>query len=79
MTALASGLVHIEINRGDGSLRCFLGGRSGLAMRAIHLLGSVEQHERWLPGMARVEQTGAVALTEPPHGLDSVALSRTAR
>ena len=50
MSALASGLVHMEINRGDGSLGTFLGVQSGLAMRAIHLLGSEEQRERWLPG-----------------------------
>ena len=74
MSSLASGLVHMEINRGDGSLGTFLGVQSGLAMRAIHLLGSEEQRERWLPGMARVELTGAFALTEPGHGSDSVAL-----
>ena len=79
MSALASGLVHMEINRGDGSLGTFLGVQSGLAMRAIHLLGSEEQRERWLPGMARVEQTGAFALTEPGHGSDSVALETRAR
>jgi glutaryl-CoA dehydrogenase len=50
MSALASGLVHMEINRGDGSLGTFLGVQSGLAMRAIHLLGSEEQRERWLRG-----------------------------
>ena len=48
-------------------------------MRAIHLLGSEEQRERWLPAMARVEQTGAFALTEPDHGSDSVALETRAR
>ena len=79
MSALASGLVHMEINRGDGSLGTFLGVQSGLAMRAIHLLGSEEQRERWLPGMARVELTGAFALTEPGHGSDSVALETRAR
>ena len=48
MSALASGLVHMEIiNRGDGSRGTFLGVQSGLAMRAIHLLGSEEQRERW--------------------------------
>ena len=78
MSSLAWGLVHMEVNRGDGSLGTFLGVQAGLAMRAINLLGSDEQRERWLPGMARVEQTGAFALTEPDHGSDSVALE-TAR
>ena len=79
MSALAWGLVHMEVNRGDGSLGTFLGVQAGLAMRAINLLGSEEQRERWLPGMARVEQTGAFALTEPDHGSDSVALETRAR
>jgi glutaryl-CoA dehydrogenase len=79
MSALASGLVHMEVNRGDGSLGTFLGVQSGLAMKAIHMLGSEEQRERWLPGMAAVEQTGAFALTEPDHGSDSVALGTSAR
>jgi glutaryl-CoA dehydrogenase len=79
MSALASGLVNMEVNRGDGSLGTFLGVQSGLAMKSIHMLGSEEQRERWLPGLARVEQTGAFALTEPAHGSDSVALETTAR
>ena len=64
----------MEVNRGDGSLGTFLGVQAGLAMRAINLLGSEEQRERWLPAMARVEEIGAFALTEPEHGSDSVAL-----
>jgi glutaryl-CoA dehydrogenase len=79
MSSLASGLVHMEVNRGDGSLGTFLGVQAGLAMRAIKLLGSEEQCERWLPAMARVEKTGAFALTEPEHGSDSVALETRAR
>jgi glutaryl-CoA dehydrogenase len=79
MGAIACGLVHMELNRGDGSLGTFLGVQSGLAMRAIARLGSEEQKERWLPGMARLEKVGAFALTEPEHGSDAVALESTAR
>jgi glutaryl-CoA dehydrogenase len=79
MTATSSGLVNMEINRGDGSLGTFLGVQSGLAMKSIHLLGSEEQKERWLPGLASVDMFGAFALTEPNHGSDSVALETTAR
>jgi glutaryl-CoA dehydrogenase len=49
MSQLACGLVHMELHRGDGSLGTFLGVQSGLAMRAIHVLGSESQRERWLP------------------------------
>ncbi len=76
---IACGLVHMELNRGDGSLGTFLGVQSGLAMKSIALLGSKEQKQRWLPGMARLEQLGAFALTEPDHGSDSVALETSAR
>ena len=79
MTALASGLVNMELHRGDGSLGTFLGVQSGLAMKAIAMLGSEEQKQRWLAPMARLEQIGAFALTEPDHGSDSVALETSAR
>jgi glutaryl-CoA dehydrogenase len=79
MTALASGLVNMELHRGDGSLGTFLGVQSGLAMKTIAMLGSEEQKERWLEPMARLERIGAFALTEPDHGSDSVALETTAR
>jgi glutaryl-CoA dehydrogenase len=79
MSAIACGLVHMELNRGDGSLGTILGVQAGLAMKAIALLGSDEQKERWLPPMARMEQMGAFALTEPAHGSDAVALQTTAR
>jgi glutaryl-CoA dehydrogenase len=78
-SAIACGLVHMELNRGDGSLGTFLGVHAGLAMKAIAMLGSDEQKQRWLPAMARLEQLGAFALTEPNHGSDSVALETTAR
>jgi glutaryl-CoA dehydrogenase len=79
MSPLAYGLVEMELHRGDGSLGTFLGVQSGLAMKAIAMLGSEEQKQRWLPAMARLEKIGAFALTEPDHGSDSVALETTAR
>ena len=53
MSPIATGLVHMELNRGDGSLGTFLGVQAGLAMQSIAMLGSEEQKQRWLPGMAR--------------------------
>lgn len=79
MSPMASGLVNMELNRGDGSLGTFLGVQSGLAMKSIDLLGSPEHKQRWLPGLASVDLLGAFALTEPLHGSDSVALETTAR
>src|SRR5262245_8662666 len=59
MSPIATGLVHMELNRGDGSLGTFLGVQAGLAMRSIALLGSEEQKRRWLPPMARLDKLGA--------------------
>jgi glutaryl-CoA dehydrogenase len=79
MSPIATGLVHMELNRGDGSLGTFLGVQAGLAMRSIAMLGSEEQRQRWLPEMAALSKLGAFALTEPLHGSDSVALETSAR
>jgi glutaryl-CoA dehydrogenase len=79
MSPIACGLIHMELNRGDGSVGTFLGVQAGLAMQSIAMLGSEDQKERWLPGMAQLGKIGAFALTEPTHGSDSVALETTAR
>jgi len=53
---------------------------AGLAMGSIRTCGSPEQQERWLPAMARFDQIGAFALTEPDGGSDVAAgLQTTAR
>src|SRR3954451_20332132 len=69
----------MELNRGRGSVGNFLGVQAGLTMRSIHMLGSEEQKQRWLPAMARCEKLGGFALTEPRHGSDSVSLETEAR
>jgi glutaryl-CoA dehydrogenase len=79
LSPIATGLVHMELNRGDGSLGTFLGIQAGLAMRSIALLGSAAQKRRWLPRLARLDAIGAFALTEPAHGSDSVGLETSAR
>jgi glutaryl-CoA dehydrogenase len=79
MSPIAAGLIHMELNRGDGSMGVFAGVQGGLAMRSIAALGSEEQKQRWLPELARVAKIGAFALTEPAHGSDSVALETSAR
>jgi glutaryl-CoA dehydrogenase len=79
MSATAAGLVSMEWARADGSIGTFFGVHSNLAMQTIHLLGSEEQRERWLPRMAALEAIGAFGLTEPEHGSDAVALETSAR
>ncbi len=79
MSEVASGLIAVELARGDGSLNTFFGVHSGLAMGTIAMLGSEEQKGRWLPAMARMEKIGAFGLTEPLHGSDVVSLETRAR
>jgi glutaryl-CoA dehydrogenase len=79
MSDIASGLVMLEMARGDASVATFFGVHSGLAMHSIAMLGSEEQKQRWLPPMARLEKIGAFGLTEPNHGSDAVALETRAR
>jgi glutaryl-CoA dehydrogenase len=79
LTPMATGLVGMELSRGDGSVSTFYGVHSSLAMGSINMLGSAEQKKRWLPEMAAFEKIGAFALTEPDHGSDSLLLETTAR
>jgi glutaryl-CoA dehydrogenase len=76
---LTTGLVILEIARGDLSLATFMGVQSALAMMSIALLGSEEQKQRYLPAMARLEKIGAFGLTEPYHGTDVSQLETSAR
>jgi glutaryl-CoA dehydrogenase len=78
MSPLAAGLVNMEISRGDGSLGTIVAVQGGLALRSIAYFGSDEQKARWLGPLARGEEFGAFALTEPDHGSDSVSLETTA-
>jgi glutaryl-CoA dehydrogenase len=79
LSAVGAGLVQQELARADGSISTFYGVQSGLTMRSIGMLGSEEQKQRFLPGMAALETIGAFALTEPRHGSDAVMLETTAR
>ena len=75
---VAYGLAIAELARGSGSLATFLHVQSGLAMTAIHELGSEEQKRRWLAPMAKCEKIGCFGLTEPGAGSDPGSLSTTA-
>ncbi len=67
-SSLLDGMIALELARVDSSIATFMGVHGGLAMGSIYLCGSDEQKQRWLPPMARMEQIGAFALTEPDVG-----------
>ncbi len=75
---VAYGLGIAELARGSGSLATFLHVQSGLAMATIHELGSEEQKQKWLPGMAKCEKIGCFGLSEPEAGSDPGSLSTVA-
>jgi glutaryl-CoA dehydrogenase len=79
MSAVAEGLVTLELARGDGSFSTFNSVHSGLVISTIAILGSEEQKDHWLPDLANCAKLGAFALTEPEHGSDVVQLATTAR
>lgn len=76
---VSEGIVAAELAKVDLGMSGFYGIQSPLAMRGIAELGSDEQRERWLPGMARLELIGALGITEPDHGSDTSGMETTAR
>lgn len=68
---VAYGLVMQELERADSGYRSFASVQSSLAMTAVHLFGSGQQRERYLPEMAAGRVIGAFGLTEADHGSDA--------
>ena len=68
MSLKRSGVVSLEMGRGDPSMSTFFGVHWGLCMTSIDRFGSPEQKARWLPAMYRFEKIGSWALTEPLVG-----------
>lgn len=78
LTRLQTGLVAMELSRGDGSVNTLNAVQSGLVIGTINMFGSDEQKQRWLPDLIALRTLGAFGLTEPDHGSDSVQLETTA-
>ena len=76
---IAHGLINREVERADSGFRSFASVQSSLAMGAIHLHGSEEQRQHYLPEMAAGRILGAFALTEPNVGSDPAAMELTAQ
>jgi glutaryl-CoA dehydrogenase len=76
LSSTAYGLVCMELERGDSSLRSCVSVQSSLVMGCIHAGGTDEQRSRWLPELARGRKLGCFALTEG-HGGSDPARMRT--
>ena len=68
MSAVESGLITQELERGDSGIRSFASVQSSLVMYPIYTFGTDEQKNKWLPAMAKGEKMGCFGLTEPDFG-----------
>ncbi|MEU3250070.1 acyl-CoA dehydrogenase family protein [Streptomyces sp. NPDC006997] len=76
---LALGIALEELARVDSSIAITLEAGVSLGAMPIHLFGTREQKERWLPRLCSGEVLGAFGLTEPDGGSDAGATRTTAR
>ncbi|WP_347346400.1 acyl-CoA dehydrogenase family protein, partial [Microbacterium sp.] len=67
------------IKAGAGSLAGAFGIQDDLAVPYLVHMGTQEQKERWLPGMATGEILGALGMTEPGAGSDLRGIKTTAK
>ncbi|MFZ0914226.1 MAG: acyl-CoA dehydrogenase family protein [Candidatus Korobacteraceae bacterium] len=79
MSAVEYGLVTQELERGDSGVRSFVSVQSALCMYPIHVFGSQEQKQKYLPRMALGEILGCFGLTEPDAGSNPGAMRTRAR
>src|SRR5205085_6815056 len=79
LSPLQYGLIMQELERGDSGLRTFASVQGALAMNAIHLFGSEDQKQKWLPAMARGDKLGCFGLTEPDFGSNPAGMVTTAK
>lgn len=74
----AYGLIARELERVDSAYRSFASVQSSLVMHPIHVFGTEEQRQRFLPRLASAELIGCFGLTEPDHGSDPGSMKSTA-
>lgn len=67
---VAYGLIAREIERVDSGYRSMMSVQSSLVMYPIHIFGTQEQRQEYLPKLARGRLVGCFGLTEPDAGSD---------
>ncbi len=72
-------LVYEELGKVNACFRTRIGTNNGIGSQGIVLDGTVEQKQRYLPGLASGELVGCFALTEPEAGSDAANINTTAR
>jgi butyryl-CoA dehydrogenase len=71
-------IVIEEVSRVSAALGLCLSVHNSVALFPILAFGSPEQHDRWIPALAKGERIGAFCLTEPNAGSDASGIIATA-
>lgn len=72
-------LAAFELSQSSVALRARVGTNTGIGSEALVADGTEAQKRRWLPAMARGDQTGCLALTEPEAGSEASNVQTSAR
>ena len=75
---LAGVIATEELARVSASVALSYGAHANLCANNIATNGSEQQKQRYLPGLCRGTQVGALALTEPEAGSDAIGIRTTA-
>src|SRR6187551_2448813 len=78
-TTLQYALAVEELTRVDSSVAITMCAHTSLGTQPIHLFGTPEQRERWLPDLCAGRKLGAFGLTEPEAGSDAGNVRTRAR
>ena len=73
------GLMAREIERVDSGYRSAMSVQSSLVMHPIHVYGTEQQRQKYLPRLARGDFVGCFGLTEPDHGSDPGSMATRAQ
>jgi butyryl-CoA dehydrogenase len=71
-------IVIEEVSRVSAAVGLCLSVHNSVALFPILAFGSPEQHQRWIPALAKGEKIGAFCLTEPNAGSDASGIIATA-
>ncbi|MGD8402566.1 MAG: acyl-CoA dehydrogenase [Anaerolineales bacterium] len=79
LSYVAYGLIAREIERVDSGYRSAMSVQTSLVMHPIHVYGTEEQRQKYLPKLASGELVGCFGLTEPNHGSDPGSMETRAK
>jgi len=78
LDSLSYAITIEEVSRVSGAIGLCLSVHNSVALYPILAFGSPEQHQRWVPALAKGQKIGAFCLTEPNAGSDAAGITATA-